>query len=54
MWQVLGIMLMLFGVFNKFGAFITLIPDPIVGTLVRCSDLVGFYLVISIMKKNAF
>ena len=35
MWQVLGIMLMLFGVFNKFGAFITLIPDPIVGTLVR-------------------
>ena len=35
MWQLLGVMLMLFGVFNKFGAFITLIPDPIIGALVR-------------------
>ena len=33
-WQVLGVILMLCGVLGKFGAFMAMIPDPVIGTTV--------------------
>ena len=33
-WQVLGVILMLFGVLGKFGALMAMIPDPVIGTTV--------------------
>ena len=33
-WQILGVILMLCGVLGKFGAFMAMIPDPVIGTTV--------------------
>ena len=33
-WQILGVTLMACGVLGKFGAFMAMIPDPVIGTTV--------------------
>ena len=37
-WQVMGVLFISFGVFGKFGAALTVMPDPIIGGLLMVAS----------------
>ena len=49
-WQMTGLLLMILGMFGKFGAALTIIPDPIIGGLMVVS--IGMVFMFLLNRKD--